>query len=352
MKTVHISASRDYDIHIGSGCLSDPEQYSAPFEKVRSVMIVSDDTVFSLYGERVSDAFRKAGFRTESFVFPHGEQSKNIGVYGELLEYMCGAMMTRSDMIAALGGGVTGDMAGFAAATYQRGIRFIQMPTTLLAAVDASVGGKTAIDLKSGKNLCGCFYQPSLVLCDTDTFKTLPEREYRCGCAEIIKYAMLDGEDFLEQLIRVPVYENYEDVVEKCVRIKSRFVMEDEFDTGKRMLLNLGHTFGHAIEACSNYSILHGEAVAMGMAAVTKASVKRGICDGRTLDLLLEALESCGLETEVPFTADELAGSAMLDKKASGDSLNIVVPESAGFCRTEKISKNDVHGWMKDGGIQ
>ena len=352
MTTVHIDASRSYDIRIGAGVLNSFPNTPEVFGGVRTIMIVSDDTVYSLYGEKVSDIFRKMGFRTEHFIFPHGEQSKNIQVYSDLLEYMCGAQITRSDMIAALGGGVTGDMAGFAAATYQRGIRFIQIPTTLLAAVDASVGGKTAIDLKSGKNLCGCFYQPSLVLCDTETFQTLPEREYKSGCAEIIKYAMLDDEDFLRSLAEVPVSGDYENVVKRCVEIKARFVMEDEYDTGKRMLLNFGHTFGHAIEACSDFSILHGEGVAMGMAAMTKACVTRGICAEETYELLIKALEKYGLESEVPFTAGQLIQTALLDKKASGSSLKIVIPERAGYCRTEKIRKDELAGWMKDGGIR
>ncbi len=353
MRKIRVNASKNYDILIGPGLMTDTgEVLKNTLMGAKKALIVSDDNVYPLYGRKVSDLLMSAGLETDSFVFPHGEQSKNIRTYGELLEYMCEARMTRSDVIAALGGGVAGDLAGFAAATYQRGIRFIQIPTSLLAAVDASVGGKTAIDLEHGKNLCGCFYQPSLVLCDIDSFSTLPEREYRCGCAEIIKYAMLESRDFLIELKEIPVSSHYEEVIARCVEIKSRYVNEDEFDTGKRMLLNLGHTFGHAIESSSNFTIFHGEAVAMGMAAITASAVKKGICDGESLDLLTDALKSCGLDTDVPYSVDELMNSALLDKKASGENIRIVLPETAGRCRTETISKSEMAEWMKDGGIR
>ena len=194
--------------------------------------------------------------------------------------------------IVALGGGVTGDLAGFAAATYQRGMGFAQIPTTLLAAVDSSVGGKTAVDLPTGKNQAGSFYQPCIVLCDPDTLETLPEEQYRCGCAEIIKYSMLGNAAFFEELYKTPVREQYEHVIEVCVQMKRDIVGADEYDLGRRRTLNLGHTFGHAVEQCSEFSLLHGEAVAIGMATVTRAAVKRGICGEETLARLLDILKN------------------------------------------------------------
>ncbi len=349
---IHIDASKSYDIQIGPGALERDELPGDVVRGVRRALVVSDDNVYPLYGEKVRAYLTRSRIESDHFVFPAGEQSKNLATYGEILEYMCGIQMTRSDMLVALGGGVAGDMTGFAAATYQRGIKFIQIPTTLLSAVDASVGGKTAIDLKSGKNLCGCFYQPSFVLCDTDTFHTLPQREYRAGCAEIIKYAMLESKAFLEDIIKRPVSDHYEEVVGKCVLIKSRYVEADEFDTGMRMLLNLGHTIGHAVEAASDFSILHGEAVAMGMYAITKAAVRRGICSEETLLLLKQALDACGLESVISYTADELLRSALLDKKAAGANLRLVLPLYAGKCVTETISKDELAGWMTDGGIR
>ena len=259
MTTIHVAASREYDIEIGRGLL---DQAGAHIARVtgagRTAAVISDTNVLPLYGQRLCSSLEQAGFRVISWAFPAGEASKNLTTYGQLLHFLGENHMTRSDIIVALGGGVTGDMAGFAAATYQRGIPFIQVPTTLLAAVDSSVGGKTAIDLDTGKNQAGCFYQPWLVLCDPDTLTTLPEREYRCGCGEIIKYSVLFDADFFEELWNTPVKDQVEHVISTCVTLKRMAVMEDEFDTGARRKLNLGHSFGHAVEACSDFSIPHG----------------------------------------------------------------------------------------------
>lgn len=212
----------------------------------------------------------------ERFVFPHGEQHKNLNTYGQALNFLCDRRFTRSDLIIALGGGVVGDLAGFTAATYQRGIAYIQVPTTLLSMVDSSVGGKTAVDLDSGKNQAGCFYQPALVLCDPALLETLPDAEYRAGCAEIIKTAVLFSPELFQQLKTTPIREQFEPVIAACVGMKRNVVQNDEFDRGQRALLNLGHTIGHAVEACSNFTILHGEGVAIGLAAITRARRGKG----------------------------------------------------------------------------
>ena len=224
MERISVNASVDYEVVIGKGLISeagayiaaalegesyDPENHElkdnagtgTKTAAGKTAVIVSDDNVFPLYGEIIRKSLIEEGFKTLDFYFPHGEKSKNLAVYGELLEFMCDNHVRRSDLIVALGGGVVGDLAGFAAATYQRGIDFVQIPTTLLAAVDSSVGGKTAVDLTNGKNQVGAFYQPRLVLCDTDTLKTLPDEEYACGCGEIIKYAMLESEEFLMKFL-------------------------------------------------------------------------------------------------------------------------------------------------------
>ena len=260
--------------------------------------------------------------------------------------------MTRSDIIVALGGGVTGDMAGFAAATYQRGIPFIQVPTTLLAAVDSSVGGKTAIDLETGKNQAGCFYQPWLVLCDPDTLTTLPEREYRCGCGEIIKYSVLFDAHFFEELQSTPVKDQVEHVISTCVTLKRRAVMEDEFDTGERRKLNLGHSFGHAVEACSDFSIPHGCAVAIGMAIITRAAVKRGLCSRETLDRLLAILDQYDLPTQTEHHPEELYRAALSDKKIAGGKMHLIVPRQIGWCDIVSIPEGEIPDWLRDGGVQ
>ena len=204
MTTIHIAASREYDVVIEPGLLTRLGTMAAELGLGRRAAVISDDAVFALYGAAAEKALTDAGFQVDHFLFPHGEQQKNLSTYGQVLNFLCDRRFTRSDFLVALGGGVVGDLAGFAAATYQRGIPYIQVPTTLLSMVDSSVGGKTAVDLEHGKNQAGCFYQPSLVLCDPSLLNTLPEREYRAGCAEIIKYAMLYSEDFLRELEETP----------------------------------------------------------------------------------------------------------------------------------------------------
>ena len=353
MTTIHVSASREYDIEIGRGLL---DQAGAHIARVtgagRTAAVISDTNVLPLYGQRLCDSLERAGFRPISWAFPAGEESKNLTTYGRLLHFLGENHMTRSDIIVALGGGVTGDMAGFAAATYQRGIPFIQVPTTLLAAVDSSVGGKTAIDLETGKNQAGCFYQPWLVLCDPDTLTTLPEREYRCGCGEIIKYSVLFDADFFDELWSTPVKDQVEHVISTCVTLKRRAVMEDEFDTGERRKLNLGHSFGHAVEACSDFSIPHGCAVAIGMAIITRAAVKRGLCSRETLDLLLAILEQYDLPTQTEYHTEELYRAALSDKKIAGGKMHLIVPRQIGRCDIVSIPEGEIPDWLRDGGVQ
>ncbi|MGI5832303.1 MAG: 3-dehydroquinate synthase [Thermoguttaceae bacterium] len=351
MKKVHIDASKSYDVLIGAGLTREVGPRVKSLLDPAACMLAADDRVYELYGESVRRNLENAKIRTVTFTFPHGEQSKNLTTYKALLETMCERQITRTDIVVALGGGVTGDMAGFAAASYQRGIRFVQVPTTLLAMVDSSVGGKTAVDLDGGKNMVGAFCQPSLVLCDTDTLETLPPEEYACGCAEVIKYAMIESEDFFRNLEEKPISEQAEEVIATSVGMKRDYVTRDEFDTGDRVFLNFGHTFGHAIEARSGFSILHGQGVAMGMAAITRAAVKRGLCAPEVEARLTALLKQYALPTEVPYTADELISAALSDKKARGETIRLVVPEKIGRCRVETIPKESLKTWMREGGI-
>jgi len=389
MQTVTVHASRQYDVVIGQGLLQQagrriaaaigcavpddmipetagpgtgadlkgegrkPGPKAAGLQEPtrgKTAMLVSDDRVYALYGETVRTSLENAGFRVLDFVFPHGEASKNLQTYGALLGRMCAGHMSRTDVVAALGGGVTGDLAGFAAATYQRGTGFVQIPTSLLAAVDSSVGGKTAVDLPEGKNQAGCFYQPSLVLCDTNTLDTLPEEEYKNGCAEIIKYGMIGDRDFFFTLLKSPVREHYEDVIARCVAMKRDVVEQDEFDTGLRMLLNFGHTFGHAVEACSAYSVPHGQAVAIGMASIARAACRFGFCTGDVPETVGKILDAYGLPTELPYRAQALADAALSDKKAQGGSIRLIVPAEIGRCLIEKVSREDLTQWLRAGG--
>ena len=268
MNTVHVNASRSYHVLIGSGLLDTLGSHVAAMKNTNKVCFVSETNVWPLYGARAAKSLTDAGLEVTEFVFPAGEQFKNAAVYLDLLYFLADHQITRTDLIVALGGGVVGDLAGFAAATYMRGIPFIQIPTTLLAMVDSSVGGKTAIDLPVGKNLVGVFYQPVLVLCDTDCLNTLPEDIFRDGCAEVIKYGILFDPELFSTLCQQGPAFNREAVIARCVELKRDVVAEDEFDTGTRMLLNLGHTIGHAFESFAlkkGQPVLHGYAVAWGI---------------------------------------------------------------------------------------
>lgn len=351
MNTIHVTASREYNVLIERGLLDRAgAEIARVLPKARRAVIVCGERVSKLYAERLAASLRSAGLAPAEFCYPGGERCKTLATYSALLNFAAEQKLSRSDAIVALGGGVTGDLAGFAAATYQRSLPFVQIPTTLLSAVDSSVGGKTAVNLESGKNQVGCFYQPSLVLCDADTLSTLPEAEYRNGCAEVIKYGVLGSEDFFSALERRPVREQLDEVIAQCVSMKRDIVAADEFDTGRRQLLNLGHSFGHAVEKCSSFSIAHGSAVAIGMAMMCRAAHKRGICDKSTLTRLENILAAYALPDKTDFTADELYAAALSDKKISGGRINLIVPESIGQCRIEPVAAEELRAWLVDGG--
>ncbi len=332
MKTIQIQASKSYNVIIGSGLLPSIGQQIKELCNPKKVAIVSDSNVFPLYGDIVKKSLSDAGIEVINFVFPAGEESKNGEVFLNLVNYLATNHMTRTDCLIALGGGVVGDMTGFAAATFLRGIPYIQVPTTLLAAVDSSVGGKTAIDLPAGKNLCGAFYQPTLVLCDPDSLNTLPEDIFRDGCAEVIKYGILYDVELFEQLARDGLGFDRESVIARCVELKRDVVVADEFDTGERMKLNLGHTVGHGIEAASGYAISHGKAVAIGTAIITRAALSRQLCTKDTADRILNILERFQLPTACDYTPEELMGSILSDKKRSGSTVSLIIPCSVGNC--------------------
>lgn len=352
---VNIPGEEAYDVRIGGGVLANLGAHLRKlpaFAESDRALVVTDENVAPLYRADAKEALAQAGFRVSDIAVPAGEGSKSVEVAGEIWEAMASLALGRDCVVVALGGGVVGDLAGFAAATYQRGMGFAQIPTTLLAAVDSSVGGKTAVDLPTGKNQAGSFYQPCIVICDPNTLETLPEEQYRCGCAEIIKYSMLGNAAFFEELYETPVREQYEHVIEVCVQMKRDIVGADEYDLGRRRTLNLGHTFGHAVEQCSDFSLLHGEAVAIGMATVTRAAVKRGICGEETLARLLDILHRYGLPTETGYELDKLYEAELVDKKISGGKMHLIVPEKIGQVRMETIPVEALRDWMQDGGIR
>ena len=352
MKTIEVSASRRYDVVIGGGCLDEVGDRLCKLFGRCAAAVVSDDTVFSLYGGRVVRSLEAAGLRAVPFVFPHGEQSKNLTVYGKLLNFLAESRLTRSDVLVALGGGVVGDLAGFAAATYLRGLAFVQLPTTLLAAVDSSVGGKTAVDLPAGKNLAGAFCQPSLVLCDPETLASLPEETFLDGCAEVIKYGLLSDEPFFRLLQKTPPRAELERKIAVCVQSKSNYVNQDEFDRGARQFLNLGHSFGHAVEACSAYTLPHGKCVAIGMAMIARAAREKGFCGEDVPERVLAILRQYRLPAQSPYPAAELLRALTLDKKISGGSLHLIVPEAVGCCRMVPVPLAELPDWLAAGGAK
>ena len=340
MTTIHVTASREYDVLVQPGLLDDAgAQIARTLGTGRTAAIVSGETVAELYAARLAASLTRAGFRTVTFTYPGGEHCKTLATYAALLDFLAAHRLSRSDLIVALGGGVTGDLAGFAA------------PTSLLAMVDSSVGGKTAVNLDSGKNQVGCFYQPSLVLCDPDTLRTLPPEEYRNGCAEVIKYAVLRSAPFFDELRAAPVSAQVGHVIATCVGMKRDLVAADEFDRGSRQLLNLGHTFGHAVEACSGYTVPHGCGVSLGMAIIARAAARRGICTDDTCAQILALLRQYGLPTETDFCRDALADAARADKKIADGKLHLIVPARIGHCRIETVLAADIPAWLADGGI-
>ncbi|MBE6923896.1 MAG: 3-dehydroquinate synthase [Ruminococcaceae bacterium] len=332
MKTIEVRASSTYNVLIGSGLLDALGEQIKKVCNAAKAAVISDSNVFPIYGDTVTQSLRSAGFDVVHFVFPAGEESKNGHTFLEIINFLAENHLTRTDCLIALGGGVVGDVTGFAAAVYLRGIAYIQVPTTLLAAVDSSVGGKTAIDLPAGKNLCGAFYQPRLVLCDIDTLDTLPVDIFRDGCAEVIKYGILYDNQLFSTLEHSGLQFDREAVISRCVELKRDVVAEDEFDTGSRMKLNLGHTVGHGVEACSEFQISHGKAVAIGTAIVSRAALASGLCDNETRDRILSILEQFELPTTCSYSPEVLMDWALSDKKRAGDTVNLIIPRSIGHC--------------------
>lgn len=307
-----------------------------------SALLVTDETVAPLYLAQARKSLLDAGFRVHTAAVPAGEASKNANNYVNLLNILAEKQLTRTDTVVALGGGVVGDLAGFAAATYLRGIRLVQVPTTLLAMVDSSVGGKTAIDLPAGKNLAGAFHQPALVVCDPAALDTLPAATFRDGCAEVLKTAILFDPELFSHLAAHGVGFDREWVIARCVAHKRDVVCADEFDRGQRQLLNLGHTVAHAVERCSGYRVSHGNAVAIGTAIMARAFA-------RDADDILRALEIFGLPTETEYSTEALAQAALSDKKRHGDTLTLVVPHAVGRCELKNIAVSELPSVIEAG---
>ena len=350
MKTITVNASKTYNVTIGSDLLPLSGKVIRAVTKASKAVIISDSNVYPLYGNTVLESVKANGFQDVfSFVFSAGEESKNGNNYLAILEFLAERHITRSDCLIALGGGVVGDITGFVAATYLRGIDYVQIPTTVLAAVDSSVGGKTAIDLSAGKNLVGAFYQPNAVICDLNTFTSLPIDVFRDGCAEIIKYGILYDQSLFDHLNEHGIDFDRETVIARCVELKRDVVAHDEFDRGQRQKLNLGHTIGHGIEASSNFTISHGSAVAIGMAIISRAAAKLGLCSQETKDRIIGAIKKFSLPVTTNETAKTLFTYALSDKKREGSTVNLIIPNRIGQCAIYPTHTDDIESLIQAG---
>ena len=337
IRTIQVHTRPAYAVTIGSGLLSRCGQQLRDVLPLCHVAVVTDSTVAPLYLETVKQSLAAAGFTVSSYVFPAGEAHKNLETLAGILEFLAEAHLTRTDCVAALGGGVTGDMAGFAAAAYLRGIRCVQLPTTLLSAVDSSVGGKTAIDLKAGKNLAGAFLQPAAVLCDTDCLRTLPPEVFADGAAEAIKTGVLSDEGLFALFEDGTLTADPAQVIAQCVRYNAGVVERDEKEQSERRLLNLGHTVGHAIEKCSGYAIPHGHAVAAGLAIIARSAEALGWSEAPIAGRIAACLAKNDLPTGTAYSAQALADAALADKKRAGGDITLVIPKRIGVCELKKV---------------
>ena len=348
---------KPYEVVVGQGLLKAAVAWIAPFLKNRRVLIVTDSHVAPLHEAPLRMQFETAGYRVDTVIVPAGEESKSYDGFKFVLDAMLEHGLDRKDVVLALGGGVIGDLTGFACAVYMRGVDFIQIPTTLLAQVDSSVGGKTAIDHEKGKNLIGAFWQPRLVLCDLDVLTTLPAREVRCGYAEIIKYGLLGDSEFFEWLrghdrdILALHPKATLHAVSRSVEMKAEIVAADEREGGKRALLNLGHTFGHALEAEVGFgdALKHGEAVAIGMAQAFRYCALSGDCEQAEAERAVAAIKHSGLPTRMdevpgaPFAARRLLTHMLGDKKAEGGTLTLILVNGIGKAYVaKKVAEEDV----------
>ena len=347
MKQMTVTASKTYDILIGRGLLRESGTRIRRYTNASRAVVVSDSNVFPLYGERLLASLRQSGIKAGVYIFPAGEASQQMNEILGMLDSFAEQGLSRPDIVIALGGGVTGDMAGFAASIYLRGIRFVQIPTTLLAQIDSSVGGKTGVDLPCGKNLVGSFWQPSLVLIDPDTLLTLPPEIFADGMAEGIKYGCIRDGGLFSRLLREDVHDFLEDFIFTCVDIKRRVVENDEREAGERMLLNFGHSMGHAIERYFHFTgVTHGEAVGIGMAAVTAASEAHGLTAPGTAEQIRAALQKYHLPDQLPAPLQDVVDGIGFDKKRHGTQMNLILLRRIGDSFIHPIPCGELHGFF------
>lgn len=341
---VDVSDKSLSEIYIENGLLSKVGELTKTVLKGKKIALISDTNVYPLYGENIKNQLENEGYKVFTYIFKAGEASKNTRELIKIVEFMAENELTREDGAVALGGGVCGDMVGFAASVFLRGIKFVQIPTSLLAQVDSSVGGKTAVDLPQGKNLCGAFHQPSLVIIDPDVLKTLSHHFFSDGMGEVIKYGCIKSASLFEKLESGDVKDNFTDIITECVSIKRQVVENDEKEHGERALLNFGHTCGHAIEKLWNFeTVSHGEAVAIGMVMITRAGENLGITEKGTTDRLIKVIEKNDLKISDTHTDKEIISAMNGDKKRTGKGIKFVMINKIGSSFINPIKYEDIN---------
>lgn len=341
---VDVSDKSLSEIYIENGLLSKVGELTKTVLKGKKIALISDTNVYPLYGKNIKNQLENEGYKVFTYIFKAGEASKNTRELIKIVEFMAENELTREDGAVALGGGVCGDMVGFAASVFLRGIKFVQIPTSLLAQVDSSVGGKTAVDLPQGKNLCGAFHQPSLVIIDPDVLKTLSHHFFSDGMGEVIKYGCIKSASLFEKLESGDVKDNLTEIITECVSIKRQVVENDEKEHGERALLNFGHTCGHAIEKLWNFeTVSHGEAVAIGMVMITRAGENLGITEKGTTDRLIKVLEKNDLKISDTHTDKEIISAMNGDKKRTGTGIKFVMINKIGSSFINPIKYEDIN---------
>lgn len=330
-----VDLENPYDIVIGSKTIEKLHEYLKENYQNSRILIISDDFLYKIHGKKIEKELD--GLYFEKYILKNGEKSKSTENLIKILEFAAKNEYRRSDLIIAFGGGVVGDISALFSSLYLRGVDFIMVPTTFLSSIDSSVGGKTAVNLKAGKNLCGTFYQPKKVFIDTDFLKTLSDYYFKDGLGEAIKYGMIRDKSIFDEISNNKVnksYPNLPSIIKKCLEIKKEVVKKDEKDLGIRQILNYGHTFAHAIEINSNFKISHGHAVALGMKIMVKYFYKD------FFDEFVKVLEKYGLDYDIDFDTDEIIKICKLDKKSRADKINIVIVKEIGTCEILKIDFN------------
>lgn len=331
METIEVNTSRRYKVIIGQGLINELPRLVEPICNGRKIGVITDETVDALYAESACNALSNYGFTVSKYVIPPGEPSKNMTVLSGILEFFASCQFGRKDILISIGGGVIGDVTGLTAALYMRGIQFIQVPTTLLSSVDASVGGKTAVDLNAGKNLVGAFWQPSLVVSDTQIVASLPDEIFAEGMAEVIKSDLIANAGIIKIIWQGKVKDSLEKIVSSCIKMKRDVVERDEFETlGFRKVLNMGHTVAHAIEKLSDYSVPHGVAVATGLVWEAQMANIQGVCDRRFVDEIREAVDAYHLYYDVPYSVEAMVEAMKSDKKNEDSRIDFVFPITYG----------------------